>query len=100
MLDLSDLKEKTVDELREIASTMDVAGYSNLKKFDLCMKILKTQSEQDGNKYQYGVLDVQAEHAEPYIEAAIWITLHLSRSPPFQWPSRPVQPHHAGARTT
>lgn len=61
MLDLSDLKEKTVDELREVASTMDVAGYSSLKKFDLCMKILKVQSEQDGNKYQYGVLEVQAD---------------------------------------
>ena len=61
MLDLSDLKEKTVDELREVAATMSVAGYSSLKKFDLCMKILKVQSEQDGNKYQYGVLEVQAD---------------------------------------
>ena len=61
MLDLSDLKEKTVDELREVAATMDVAGYSSLKKFDLCMTILKAQSEQDGNKYQYGVLEVQAD---------------------------------------
>ncbi len=61
MLDLSDLKEKTVDELKEVAATMDVAGYSSLKKFDLCMKILKAQSEQDGNKYQYGVLEVQAD---------------------------------------
>jgi len=61
MLDLSDLKEKTVDELREVAATMAVAGYSNLKKFDLCMKILKAQSEQDGNKYQYGVLEVQPD---------------------------------------
>ncbi len=61
MLDLSDLKEKTVDELREVAGTMDVAGYSSLKKFDLCMTILKAQSEQDGNKYQYGVLEVQAD---------------------------------------
>ncbi len=61
MLDLSDLKEKTVDELKEVAATMDVAGYSHLKKFDLCMTILKAQSEQDGNKYQYGVLEVQAD---------------------------------------
>ena len=61
MLDLSDLKEKTVDELREVAASMDVAGSSSLKKFDLCMKILKVQSEQDGNKYQYGVLEVQAD---------------------------------------
>ncbi len=61
MLDLSDLKEKTVDELREVAATMDVAGYSSLKKFDLCMKILKAQSEKDGNKYQYGVLEVQPD---------------------------------------
>jgi len=61
MLDLSDLKQKTVDELREVAATMDVAGYSHLKKFDLCMKILKAQSEQDGNKYQYGVLEVQPD---------------------------------------
>ncbi len=61
MLDLSDLKEKTVDDLREIAEEMEIAGYSGLRKSDLCMKILMAQSEQDGNKYRYGVLEVMGD---------------------------------------
>ena len=61
MLDLTDLQEKTVDELREIATGMEVASCSGLRKNDLCMKILMAQSEQDGNKYQYGVLEVAAD---------------------------------------
>ncbi len=61
MLDLADLQEKTVDELHEIATGMEVAGCSGLRKSDLCMKILMAQSEQDGNKYQYGVLEIASD---------------------------------------
>ena len=61
MLDLVDLKEKTVDELKEIAGEMEIPGHSGLRKSDLCMEILKVQSEQDGNKYEYGVLEVSAD---------------------------------------
>ncbi len=61
MLDLVDLQEKTVGELREVAADLNVANYSSLKKYDLCMKILMAQSEQNGHRYRYGILEVMPE---------------------------------------
>ena len=40
MLELSELQNKTVDELRHIAAEMQVPGYSTARKHDLCMKIM------------------------------------------------------------
>jgi len=61
MLELADLQQKTVDELKTIAAEMEVPGYSAAKKYDLCMKILMTQSEQNGHRFQYGVLEVMPD---------------------------------------
>lgn len=61
MLELADLQERTVDELRQLAADMEVPGYSTLKKHDLCMKILMTQSEHNGHRFGYGVLEVMPD---------------------------------------
>ncbi len=61
MLELSELQSKTVDELRDIASSLNIEGVRNLRKQDLCMKILTGQSEQNGNKYGYGILEVMQD---------------------------------------
>ena len=58
MFELSDLQKKTVDELRHIASEMQIPGYSSAKKLDLCMKILVSQSERNGHAYRYGILEM------------------------------------------
>ncbi|MBP8951678.1 MAG: transcription termination factor Rho [Armatimonadetes bacterium] len=57
MLELAELQQKTVDELRQIAAQMSIAGYSSAKKQDLCMKLLVAQSEKNGHSYRYGVLE-------------------------------------------
>ena len=57
MLELAELQQKTVDELRNIASEMEILGYSTAKKQELCMKILVGQSEKNGHSYRYGVLE-------------------------------------------
>jgi transcription termination factor Rho len=57
MLELADLQKRTVDELRTIASEMQIPGYSTARKQDLCMKILVSQSEKNGHAYRYGVLE-------------------------------------------
>jgi transcription termination factor Rho len=59
--ELAGLQQRTVDELRKIAAEMDVPGFSALRKHDLCMKILAAQSEQSGNSYRYGILEVTAD---------------------------------------
>jgi transcription termination factor Rho len=61
MLELAELEEKTVDELRQIASEMELPGVSNAKKRDLCMKILAKQSERDGLSYREGMLEVTSD---------------------------------------
>ena len=61
MFELADLQKKTVDELRGLASEMQIAGYSTARKADLCMKILASQSEQNGHSYRYGVLETLAD---------------------------------------
>ena len=61
MLDLPELKKRTVQELRELADGLDIEKTSGLKKHDLCLKILVAQSEQNGHRYGYGVLDIMAD---------------------------------------
>ncbi len=58
MLDLSELKKRTVQDLRTMAEELGVERTSGLKKHDLCLKILVAQSEQNGNRYGYGVLEI------------------------------------------
>ena len=58
MLELAELEAKTVDELRQIASEMELPGISAAKKRDLCMKILAKQSEREGLSYREGILEV------------------------------------------
>ncbi len=61
MLELADLQDKTVEELRHIAGELEVPGFSGLRKQDLCMKILMAQSEQNGHSYRYGILEVTGD---------------------------------------
>jgi transcription termination factor Rho len=61
MLELADLQRKTVDELRSIASDMQIPGYSTARKHDLCMRILAGQSEKNGHSYRYGVLETLSD---------------------------------------
>ncbi len=52
------LKEKTVDELRDLAREWGVSGYSNLNKNDLIMRLLQAKTEQEGLIFGGGVLDI------------------------------------------
>jgi len=61
MLDLIDLKKKTVAELRDMAEELKIPKTSGLKKDDLCLKILMAQSERNGHEYRYGVLEIMPD---------------------------------------
>jgi transcription termination factor Rho len=58
MLELAELEGKTVDELRKIASGMELTGASSMNKRNLCMQILAKQSEDNGHQYRFGILEV------------------------------------------
>jgi len=60
-MDFSELKNKTIAELYEIAKSLGVTGYSGLRKQELIFKIIQAQTEKDGNLFGEGVLEVLDE---------------------------------------
>jgi transcription termination factor Rho len=57
-MDVAELKKKKMAELYEIARSLNINGYSDLKKQDLIYKILETGTQKNGLAYSKGVLDV------------------------------------------
>jgi len=52
------LETKTRDELQEIAKELGIAGVSTLRKQDLIFRLLQAQTEQQGNLFRGGVLEI------------------------------------------
>jgi transcription termination factor Rho len=56
-LDLSDLKEMTIQALTAMARELNVEGAAGMKKHDLIFKILQSQTEKSGLIFAEGVLE-------------------------------------------
>ena len=57
-LNIADLDQKTIDELREVARDLGISALSRLKKHDLIMRILRAYAEQLGYIFGGGVLEI------------------------------------------
>jgi len=57
-VDFAELETKTLGELRELAKSMEISGYSRLKKEDLILRLLRAKAEQQGYSFGGGVLDI------------------------------------------
>jgi len=57
-INIVELENKTLSELREIARDMGISGYSRLKKQDLVLRLLKAKAEQQGYIFGGGVLEI------------------------------------------
>src|SRR5687768_7943627 len=57
-MSLSELKQKPIGDLNQIARDLNVANSSGLRKQELIFKILQSQSEKDGLIFAEGVLEV------------------------------------------
>ena len=55
---ISELKEKTVEELTEVARELRVEGASGMRKQDLIFAILQAQTEKIGYVFSEGVLEI------------------------------------------
>ncbi|MBI3959296.1 MAG: transcription termination factor Rho [Chloroflexi bacterium] len=55
---MSQLEEMTLDGLRDVARSMEITGYTRLKKYDLIMRLLRANAEQQGYIFGGGILDV------------------------------------------
>lgn len=57
-ISLSELKEKTIDELTTVAKALNVEGASGMRKQDIIFAILQAQTEKTGNVFGAGVLEI------------------------------------------
>src|SRR5690349_8524857 len=57
-LNITDLKEMTIQHLTQVAKDLDVAGATGMRKQELIFQILKAQTEQSGFIFSEGVLEV------------------------------------------
>jgi transcription termination factor Rho len=55
---ISELKEKTIEELTEVAKELNVEGASGMRKQDLIFAILQAQTEKTGYVFSAGVLEI------------------------------------------
>lgn len=57
-ISISELKEKTIEELTRVAKDLNVEGATGLKKQDIIFAILQAQVEKTGNVFGEGVLEI------------------------------------------
>lgn len=55
---ISELKEKTIDELTEVAKELKVEGATGMRKQELIFAILQAQIEKTGSVFSEGVLEI------------------------------------------
>ena len=57
-MNITELKEKTIDELNKMAKGLSVEGAGGLRKQDLIFAILQAQTEKTGLIFGEGVLEI------------------------------------------
>src|SRR5207302_9569641 len=57
-VNIAELETKTITELRDIARDLELSGYTTLKKQDLVFRLLQANTEQQGNIFSAGVLEI------------------------------------------
>ncbi|MBN1246892.1 MAG: transcription termination factor Rho [Anaerolineae bacterium] len=60
-MDMADLEQVRLQELRELARDYRVSGYSGLKKDDLILLLLKAKAEREGFSFGGGILEITDE---------------------------------------
>jgi transcription termination factor Rho len=60
-VNLAELEAKTRDELQEMARELGIHGVTTLRKQDLIFRLLQAQTEQQGNIFGGGILDIVDE---------------------------------------
>ena len=58
VLNITELENKTLPELRDIARELDLSGYTSLKKQDLVFRLLQAETERHGYIFSAGVLEI------------------------------------------
>jgi transcription termination factor Rho len=56
-MNITELENKSRDELLDLAKEMGISSYTNLKKQDIIMRLLQANTEQQGNIFCSGILE-------------------------------------------
>lgn len=57
-MDIAQLEQRTLDDLRQLARDSNINGFSRLKKQDLILSLLRDHAEKQGYKLRGGVLEI------------------------------------------
>jgi transcription termination factor Rho len=60
-INVAELENKTLNDLREMAKASGLTGVTGLKKQDLVFKLLQVQSEEQGHQLSDGILDIVSD---------------------------------------
>jgi transcription termination factor Rho len=60
-MNITDLENKTRDDLIDLARQMGVSSYTGLKKQDLIMRLLQAHTQQQGNIFCSGILETMTD---------------------------------------
>jgi transcription termination factor Rho len=60
-MNITELETKSRDELIELAKEMGLSSYTNLKKQDLIMRLIQAYTEQQGNIFCSGILEIMSD---------------------------------------
>ncbi len=57
-MDIAELEQQTLENLRSLARDANIAGFSRLKKQDLVVRLLRDKAEKQGHELRGGVLEI------------------------------------------
>jgi transcription termination factor Rho len=60
-VNLAELETRSLEDLKELARDLGMVGISGLKKQDLIFKLLQAQTEQQGNIFSAGILEIMED---------------------------------------
>jgi transcription termination factor Rho len=60
-MNITELEHKSRDELLELAREMGISSYTALRKQDIIMRLLQATTEQQGNIFCGGILDIMSD---------------------------------------
>jgi len=60
-MNISQLANKSRTELIELVKEMGISNYTNLKKQDIIMRLLQAHTEQQGNIFSSGILEIMSD---------------------------------------
>ena len=60
-MNIAELEHKTKEELVEMAKGMDISLQTGIKKQDIILRLLETHTEQQGNIFCSGILDIMSD---------------------------------------